>query len=334
MDLFTHVILGYLLSYGIVGYGPQYLAAGAIAGGIPDADVLFFPLRRRFPLLRHHGITHSIVGVSAVALVGGLLIAPRISAGDPWIYVAVMEAAGLGHMLGDAFTHFSVAPLLPFHDRPLEIDADRAINFLTLSVSLGAIFLLGFERFRVPFASYTLTVYALMAFYGGYIALRLGARARIGAVRRRRPKYSVVVPTGNPLRWMLLYERREDGRLRTGYLLYHLGRGIVEGPFDLEVPLLADGNAAPTPAADAMEALERSYPIARRTGSMLDDTYHFARAEPTGPGAWTVHWYSLEYTAFGRAASVWVDIDPAGRLRARRGWARPPRAPGAVVGVK
>lgn len=329
MDLFTHVLVGYLVSYGIVGFRPEYLAAGAVAGGLPDADILFFPLRRRFPLLRHHGITHSILGVSLVALVGGFLVAPRIAPGDPWLYFLVMEAAGIGHMLGDAFTHFSVAPLLPFSERPLELDADRAINLLTLVASLLSIFLLGFERDRVPFAWYTLTVDGLLIFYGGYLSVRLAGRWRIGAVRRRLPEFSVIVPTGHPLRWMLLFERREGGRLRTGYLVYRLGRGIVEGPNRVDVPLTAAAGAA-GPVRDAAGALERSYPLARRTSSMLDDTYHFAQAAPTVPGGWAVQWYSLEYSLLGRAASVRVDIDPEGHLSARPGWFRIPRpaAPG------
>ncbi len=176
MDLFTHVLLAYLLTYGIVGAQPAYLAAGALAGGLPDADVLFFPIARRFPILRHHGITHSIFGVTVVA-VAGAVVAPMLAPGSPLIYFAVMEAGGLAHVLGDGFTHFSVPPLLPFSNAPLEMDADRAINFLTLGVSVASFYLLlGVERNHVPFVWYTVTVYGLMAFYAAYIAIRLAGR--------------------------------------------------------------------------------------------------------------------------------------------------------------
>jgi membrane-bound metal-dependent hydrolase YbcI (DUF457 family) len=317
MDLFTHVIIGYLLSYGIVGFQPQYLAAGALAGGLPDADIIFFPLAQRFPLLRHHGITHSVFGVTTVALVGGLLLAPRIAPGSPLLYFVVMEAAGLGHMLSDAFTNFSVAPLLPFSERPLEIDADRAVNFVTLVASTASLFLLGMERFRVPFWAYTLTVYGMMAFYGGYFALRLYGRWRIGRLRATMPEFTVVAPTGNPFLWMLLYERREDGRLRTGFLLYRLGRGPVEGPFRVDVPLESGPSPPVGPVGSPVEALERSYPLARRTSSILDRTYHFGDVERTDDGGWKVVWYSLEFAAFGRAAAVRVFITPEGSLTAK-----------------
>ena len=73
MDLLTHVLVGFLLTYGIVGLKALYLAAGALAGGLPDADILFIPLARRFPILRHHGITQSVFGVTVVAAVGWVL---------------------------------------------------------------------------------------------------------------------------------------------------------------------------------------------------------------------------------------------------------------------
>jgi membrane-bound metal-dependent hydrolase YbcI (DUF457 family) len=322
MDLFSHVVVGYLLAYGAAGpFAPQYLAAGALAGGLPDADVFFFPLARRFPVLRHHGITHSVFGVTVVAAVGGLLLAPRVAPGSPGAYFAVMELAGLGHMLGDAFTHFSVAPLLPFSERPLELDADRAINFLTLAVSVGSLALLGYERFRVPFDLYVATVDAMAAFYGGYFGLRLLARWRIGAIRSRFPGFTAVAPTPNPLLWMLLYERREGGRLRTGFLRYRLGRGVVEAARSVDVPLDAPPGGAPRPASSEAEALEFSYPIARRTSTVLDRTYHFARASRAAEGGWEVLWYSLEFSAFGRAAGVRVRIAPDGTLRAASAWA-------------
>jgi membrane-bound metal-dependent hydrolase YbcI (DUF457 family) len=327
MDLFTHVILGYLISYGIVGFQPQYLAAGALAGGLPDADILFWPISRRFPVLRHHGITHSILGVSAVALVGGFLIAPRLDPGSGLVYFIVMEAAGLGHMLGDAFTHFSVAPLLPFSERPLELDADRAINFLTLTASIVSLFVLGYERFRVPFAVYTDTIDAMLLFYGGYIAIRLAGRYGIGQVRRKYPEFTVVAPTSNPFSWLLLFERREDGRHRTGYLRYELGRGVVDGPYRIDVPMESPPGGAVAPAATSTEALERSYPLARRTSRVLDQSYHFADARREGDGGWRVRWYSLEFTLFGRAAGVEVRIAPDGGLAAHSRWGPIPTLP-------
>lgn len=323
MDLFTHVLVAYLISYGISGSAPQYLAAGALAGGLPDGDVLFFPLAKRFPILRHHGITHSLFGVTVVAVAGALL-APRIAPGSPWVYFAVMEAAGLAHIFLDGLTHFSVPPFLPFSERKLELDADRAINFVTLVVSVAAFYLLlGVERGRVPFADYVDTLWGLTAFFLLYFGLRLGARLRIGQVLKARPDFSVPVPTGNPLRWLLLTEERAAGRERTTYAEYRLGRGIVGGPWTVDVPTEPVASAGPVLSAE--EALARSFAAARKASSMFDMTYHFGEARPRPAGGWEVFWYSLEFTAFGRSAGVRVRLAPDGGIEAKSSWYSPAR---------
>ncbi|MCI4353225.1 MAG: metal-dependent hydrolase [Thermoplasmata archaeon] len=324
MDLFTHVLVAYLIAYGITGFAPQYLAAGAIAGGLPDGDVLFFPLARRFPILRHHGITHSLFGVTLVAGVGGFLVAPHIAPGNPWVYFVVMEAAGLAHIFLDGLTHFSVPPFLPFSERKLELDADRAINFVTLVVSVVAFYLLlGVERNHVSFEYYTWTLWGLAGFFLAYFGLRLAARFWIGRILRQRPEFSVPVPTGNPINWLLLREDLVGGRERTTYAKYRFGRGIVGGPWTIDVPTDAPAGAGPVVTRE--EAFARTFAAAREESPMFGQTYHFGEARPSPAGGWDVFWYSLEFTAFGRSAGVRVHLGDDGSVRARSSWYSPAR---------
>jgi membrane-bound metal-dependent hydrolase YbcI (DUF457 family) len=304
VDLLTHVLVAYLITYGIVGFHPQYLAAGALAGGLPDADALFFPLARRFPILRHHGITHSLLGVTIIAGVGSL-IAPLILPGSIAIYFVVMEIGGVSHILEDGFTQFAVPPLAPFSDARLQMDADRAINFATLVVSaVGFYVLLGVERNHVAFAVYTATLYVLVAFFVAYFAVRLSGRLAIGRRLKRTHEFQQIVPTANPLTWLLLSEVNADGRVRTSWARYTFGRGIVEGPHTVEGPL------EPIPHTGApqseREALDWSYPLARRSSRVIEMTYHFGEAFRDAAGAWVATWYSLEFTMFGRSAAVRV----------------------------
>ena len=310
MDLFTHVLVAYLLTYGLVGLQPQYLAAGALAGGIPDADALLFPLSRRFPILRHHGITHSLFGVSVVAVVGALL-APMILPGSPLVYFAVMEVGGIAHILQDGFTQFSVPPLLPFSDKRLQLDADRAINLVTLVVSvIGFYVLLGIERNHVALGIYVATLWGLTAFFVAYFAIRLAGRAAIGRHRVLLGERAQPVPTSNPFSWMLLSERLADGRNRTTWARYVLGRGITEGPFTVEGPMEPSPHVG-TPST-ASEALEWSYPLARHASRVIDTTYHFGEAFQEAAGSWVAVWYSLEFTMFGRSPGVRVRFPTQG----------------------
>ncbi len=310
MDLFTHVLVAYLLAYGLVGFHPQYLAAGALAGGLPDGDAIFFPLARRFPILRHHGITHSIFGVSVVAGVG-CLVAPLLAPGSPLVYFLVLEAGGLAHVAMDGFTHFSVPPLLPFSDRRLELDADRAINFLTLGVSVASFYLLlGVERNHVPFEYYLVTVWVLMAFFGAYFFLRLFGRLKMGRKLRSLGEFDRVVPTSSPLTWLVLSEKVENERVRTSWARYTLGRGVVAGPFRVEGSLESSEHAG-APSNEA-EALDWAYPLARKANRMIESTYHFGEAFQDAGGSWTAVWYSLEFTMFGRSAAVKVRFPSGG----------------------
>jgi len=326
VDLFTHVLVAYLVTYGVVGFQPSYLAAGALAGGLPDADALFFPIARRFPVLRHHGITHSVFGVSVVAGAGALL-APLLAPGSALVYFLVMELGGLCHIAQDGFTHFSVPPLMPFSPRRLELDADRAINFVTLAVSVVSFYvLLVVERNRVPFAVYQSTVYVLMAFFAAYFAVRLAGRLVVGRRLRRLGDFDTVAPTSNPFSWLVLSERQSNGVDRTSWARYVFGRGIVAGPFTAE-GLLEESPRTRAPSGEA-EALAWSFPIARKASGVLDATFHFGEASRDGAGVWTAVWYSLEFTFFGRSAGVRVDF-PAdgGPATARRAFYRPKRAP-------
>lgn len=310
MDLLTHVLIAYLVTYGIVGFHPQYLAAGALAGGLPDADALFFPLARRFPILRHHGITHSLLGVSIVAVVGAV-VAPHLAPGSPLVYLLVLEVGGLCHIAQDGFTNFSVPPLLPFSKREVHLDADRAINFVTLAVSIASFYLLlGIERNHTAFAIYLGTIDALAAFYAAYFAIRLAGRYTVGRRLRQIGDFDHVVPLTNPFAWIVISERVADGRERTVWGRYVLGRGLVAGPFAVEAPL-----AGPPPVgvpASAGEALEWSLPLARSKSRAVASTYHFGEAFPDPAGGWTAVWYSLEFSMLGRSAAVRVRFPTGG----------------------
>ena len=133
---------------------------------------------------RHHGITHSLFGVTVVATVGAF-VAPMLAPGNALVYFGVIELGGIAHILMDGFTNFAVPPLMPFSSRSLHIDADRAVNLVTLVISVTSFYLLlGVERNHVPFSVYTATVWGLILLFAVYFAVRLLGRYLVG---RRDP---------------------------------------------------------------------------------------------------------------------------------------------------
>lgn len=330
MDLFTHVLIAYLLSYGLWGTnGVQYIAAGALAGGLPDADALLFPLARRFPLLRHHGITHSIFGVSVIAVAGTFLVpplfasvvGPSFAAGSPLLYFLAMEVGGLSHVFLDGFTHFSVPPFAPFSEWEFHLDADRAINLGTLAFTAVSFVVLGEERGHVALAIWQWTAGALLVGYLGYLAVRgIGRWTAEGA--RKAGGFSAVVPQPNPFHFLLVEERPGDGRVRLRSAdFWAFGGRIVPGA-SLEPPLTPP-RAGPVP--DERTALDLSYAPSLRTGRVLGMTYHSAEVRRFADH-FSVFWYSLEFTMLGRSAGVIARVDAAtGEVTTTTAWISPKR---------
>jgi membrane-bound metal-dependent hydrolase YbcI (DUF457 family) len=329
VDLFTHVLVAYLVTYGVVGFQPSYLAAGAIAGGLPDGDILLWPLSKRFPIFRHHGITHSLLGVTIVATVGAV-VAPMLAPGSALVYFGVIELGGIAHILMDGFTNFSVPPLMPFSKRALHIDADRAVNLVTMVISIASFYLLlGVERNRVPFPVYTATVWGLIALFAAYFAIRLAGRYLIGRHLGAFPKGAAPIPRSDPFRWLVVSEETLNGWMTITYARYTLGRGLTAGPLAISAPL--EPPVRTGPVQGEKDALERSFGLARRASRMLADSYMFGEAHAAPGGGWSAIWYSLEFSGFGRAAGARVDFASDGTAQVKAGWQRAtPPAPASA----
>jgi len=328
MDPFTHILAGYLITFGIAGPANlQYVVAGAVAGGLPDADVVLFPLSRRFPLLRHRGLSHSIVGVTVVALVGAFAVPPALgsvfgasfAAGSPLYFFLAMEAGGLSHILLDAFDHFAVPVFAPFSRHEYHFDADRIVNVGTMAFTVVSYTLMLYERGRAPLWVWQTTAWALLAVGGAYVATRLAGRS-VAERARKREGFTDVVPQSNPLVFLFVDERRTETGSTIRMAKYHLFRGVF-GP----IRVLSIPGVGPTtgPVGSAQEAVARSYEPAVRSSWVLGETHHFAEVRSL-MGCYEVFWYSLEFAFWGRASGIVARVDASsGQVETRSTWRDP-----------
>jgi membrane-bound metal-dependent hydrolase YbcI (DUF457 family) len=322
-------MLGYLLGFGLFGaQGLQYVVAAAVAGALPDADVALFPLSHRFPLLRHRGISHSIVGVTVIAVAGTWLIpgafalgfGSGFASGAPWAYFVALEVGGLSHVLLDAMDHWSVPILAPFQDREYAFDADRIANFGGMAFTVVAYATLLEERGRAPIWLWQLTSWVLLLAVVAYFAVRLGTRWWVEGARRKGG-YTSVVPQANPFRFLLYDERSlSPGLLEMRYTVHHLLRGRSD-PFRTAEALIPE--PAPGPVSFPAQAIRASYAACARKSWFLKETNRFAVAKAV-PAGFEVFWYSLELSVWGRYAGVIAHVDGAtGRVTAQARWRRP-----------
>jgi len=330
VDPFSHILLAYLLGFGVFGaQGLQYVVASAFAGALPDADVLFHPLAARFPLLRHRGISHSIVGVTGIAVVGTFVV-PRLLSwafgtsfgdGSAVYFFVALEVGGLSHVLLDAMDHWSVPILAPFSNQEYHFDADRIMNFGAMSFTVFAYGILLYERGRVGFSLWEFTTDLLLVAALVYFVVRLLARWQAGRARKRLG-FDDVIPQANPLVFLLHSRSEVEGQLRIRVVRYHLLRGAQGSPQSVAIALApAASSGIPSPEA----ALSASYPGALRASWVLGETHHFGQAA-LAPGGFEVYWYSLEMASFGRAAGVLAHVDAStGAVTTKSAWRNPER---------
>lgn len=324
MDLFTHVIFAYLLSFVIWGpAAPQYIAAGALAGGLPDADILLFPLTRWFPALEHRGIVHTVLGVTVIAAVGAFLVPflPYFTHASTLLYFVAMEIGGLTHLVLDGFTNYAVTPLAPFSRRILRMDADNAVNITTLGMTAVTLGVLIWEHGRVAFSVWTDTVWILIAVYGGYLLLRTVARWR-ARLQANREGFHAVEPTTSPWTWLMADEEDSPERYRLRYRTLHLVGGSPTTERSLTVSKVAPSGG---PVDTAQAALERTYLPAMQKNRWLRYNYHFGEAVEQG-NVFRVFWYVVQGGGRGgRAIGVHGNIDRAtGAIELRSGFFRLP----------
>lgn len=329
MDPFSHLLLGYLLGFGLFGtQGIQYVVAAAVAGALPDADLALFPLARRFPLLRHRGISHSIVGVTVIAAAGVWLVpwafaqtlGAGFASGSPWAYFVALEIGGLSHVLLDAMDHWSVPILAPFRAREYSFDADRIANVGGMAFTVVAYVLLIDERGRAPVWVWQFTSWILLLAVLAFFAIRLGTRWWVEGARRAGG-YTSVIPQVNPFRFLLYDERSPTPEtLEVRYTVHHLLRGTSDPVRTAEALLRAP---APGPVANARDAVRASYPVCAPKSWFLTETNRFAVARSVA-GGFEVFWYTLELSFGGWFSGVLARVDATtGTVTAETRWRRP-----------
>jgi membrane-bound metal-dependent hydrolase YbcI (DUF457 family) len=328
VDPFSHILLAYLFGFGVFGaQGLQYVVASALAGALPDADVVFYPLSTRFPLLRHRGISHSIVGVTVIAIAGTFVV-PRalawafganFGAGSFAYFFVALEIGGLSHVLLDAMDHWSVPILAPFSKQEYHFDADRIMNFGAMAFTGLSYGTLIYERGRVALWTWEITTYLLLFATLVYFVVRLAARWRAG-VARKRLGFDHVIPQTNPLVFVFHGKSETQGELRLSFAKYHLLGGRQTAAESLVIPVTP---AASIPVPTPFDALARSYQPSLGASWILGETHHFGEARTTTEG-FEVFWYSLEMTTFGRAAGVLSRVDrETGVVTTRTAWRNP-----------
>jgi inner membrane protein len=191
MDPFSQAALGAVVGQ-IAGHrrlGYKAAAVGAVAGALPDIDVLF-SVGGDFvdQLITHRGITHSLFFAPVVGPLLGWCIWYRERLKTPGLeperrttWMLVVTLALLSHPLLDLLTPYGTQLMLPFSDARFAINAMPIIDpvyTLTLFAGLAAAWTVGRRHPQRTVAVATATLVVSSAYLGyGWLQNELTRRA-------------------------------------------------------------------------------------------------------------------------------------------------------------
>jgi len=312
MDFFTHLLIGLLLSAGPAVYPTTVLVYGVIMAILPDADVFLFPLWRKYPATRHHGVSHSLAFVLIAGPVGAVPLSLLYPPG--WVLFALAgTVGGLSHVVADYLTSFAVPLWAPFSWKNKAANLDIAVNPYTIigscAVTAGLVYLwlAGAETL------FPGVLWVVGAGFLGYLGAR-GALRR--TLRRRIPGFTAGVhdlePTASPRTWYLRTRKEVEGAVVTRFEKVSLPTGASRGPvfYDVDrVPRPGDG-----PVRGPEEALLRTAHIAEPLlNGMWPPDLLAATLETEGDG-YAVFWFLWWNVFRSQTPGLLARIDHAGRV--------------------
>lgn len=157
MDSLTQIVLGASVGEAVLGkkVGNKALLWGAIAGTIPDLDVIFARGDAITEIVVHRGYSHSIVFAIVMApLLGWLvhLLYQKRNEASQWDWTRLFFWSIFTHSLLDCLTTYGTQLFLPFSDYRVSIASVFVVDpFYTLPflICVVAVLFVSRDRFRL-----------------------------------------------------------------------------------------------------------------------------------------------------------------------------------------
>lgn len=320
MDNLTHTLAGIALSQAGFNRKTRFSTlALVVASNLPDVDLAWSFGGGATYLNDHRDITHSIVGVVALAgLLAGVLygigrrakpprdpFAPPLRAG--WLFAACLAGTAL-HLLMDFTNAYGVRPFLPFSGRWYAWDIMPIIDPLLLGILLAALLLplvsrlvseeVGTRRSRHGWGAVAGLV--LMALLWGLRDLahrRVLNMVNAHTYRDENPLRAAAFPiSANPFAWKAVVE--------TSSAYYVLAANALADDVNVEQPQVFYRDQ---PAGREGEAL--SIAMKTRTAVVFADFARFLwpQVEPTDNGGYQVTLHDLRFGPSTFTARVELD---------------------------
>jgi len=290
MDLLTHVLCGYLISYWASGTPLNiYIVFGTLAALVPDADVLLSPLVSRLPLAGHHGITHTVIFVILFSTLVYALLSLFMGISDPKLLL-LMYLTGLAHILGDFIGTGSVNPLYPLKKRPSKLNLEVGASPVLAVYSLASLAFLAAINLNIIDTIDMWTASLVIA--GAFVAnLAVRVAMKLYFSRKAENRGFSAIPTIAPHRWR--FARRTDTDREIAVEI-KTALGIERYPISREE----------RPGFKSCEDLVFTYWLSQVQSRLAIFDYPYYRIDCNG-GSMKIVWMTVE---MGEVMRVRVDI--------------------------
>jgi membrane-bound metal-dependent hydrolase YbcI (DUF457 family) len=313
MDIFTHWFFTYLLNFGLgtLHYNEYAMVFGIAMGILPDVDIFWFPLGRKYPIWQHRGASHSILFIVITTIIMAAIFAPIIKV-DILILILIGILSGMGHICLDVLTTIGIPVFWPITKRELHLDLERAINPYFMGISIiFIIFLFQLRAIDFNYQIYLILINIITLSIIFYYMIKLILKSYIQSKYSTQNFKILGIPTAGLFKWYLVGKKINNGVLKLKYCRYNL--------FNKNPPTFryfscdCSTNIKP-PLDDDEKAKTYTYNLKEVRSFIKRFKYPLAEVEQNSSSHhWTVFWFPLELMGLNRAMAIRVDINADGK---------------------
>jgi len=319
MDIFTHMFFTYLLNFGMqtLKYNEYAMVFGIVIGVIPDFDVLWFPLGKKYPIWRHRGGSHSIFFITIETVILAWIFAPIINV-NIFVLILIGIISGGFHILFDICTTIGIPALWPLSNREFHLDLERAINPYVLGISGFLILFLFYLRgIKFNYAIYLILINIILAGIFLYYLSKLILKIYIQRKLSTHDFKFKGIPTAGVFKWFMVGKKVENDILTLKYSKYN----IIDSQEPKFKRFECDFNLGQDlPLANLEDAKAYSYNLKEVKSFLGKFKYPLAevveRKSEKGTH-WTIFWYPIELLGLDRSIAIQINLTSDGKYSSK-----------------
>lgn len=314
MDFFTHIVFSYFLNIGLDS--PNFIF-GIGVGILPDMDLLWSPLGKKYYWAKHRALTHSISFIVILSLVCSW-VAATLYGLDFWEILPFALMTGMLHIFVDLITTSGIPVLLPFSYREFKFEIDKAVNPYIMGVCFSTIIFLNYlGRINYDYSIYKIYVLIITLGFVIYFTFKFSMKLWLINKYSTSEKRYDVLPTSGLFMWFIVKKTEQKNRTHVQYTKLNIlkDRSVKFKDFSYH------NDYGLKPPLDNPEKVKTyTYNLKEVQNYLKKFKYPIVEVDSKdhSEGKWIAYWYPLELIMLNRTSALRVDLTRDGKYTTRR----------------